>query len=286
MRIAVTAASGALGAETINQLQALGLRHEIIGIARTVSKVRVPCTEIRQADYNDFKSFVSALKDIDQLVIIPSTSPAPERVKQHENIIQAAIENSVNHVLFTSIATKKTEGKFNDIIGSLRQTEQRLASSGLGFTIARNGVYLEPDLEYIQSYIKDGAIINCAGEGKCAYTSRPELGYAYARILTTQGHKGQTYNLCGIPITQHQLAWHINEVYHTQLVYQPVPFEDYQRDRKQALGDELGDIIAGIYHGLSLGSGDIVSDFSRATGRAHMGYIEIIRQFRKQHQRL
>ena len=53
---------------------------------------------------------------------------------------------------------------------------------------------------------KDGKITNCAGDGRCAYTTRAELADAYARMLTEDQHNGQTYNLAGPAITQYELC--------------------------------------------------------------------------------
>jgi NAD(P)H dehydrogenase (quinone) len=51
--------------------------------------------------------------------------------------------------------------------------------SGLAWAISRNGIYIEPDIDYIDTYISTGEIANCAGNGKCGYTTRDELAYAH-----------------------------------------------------------------------------------------------------------
>ncbi len=37
-------------------------------------------------------------------------------------------------------------------------------------------------LDYIENYKKEGRIANCAGDGKCGYTTRGELGFAYGTL--------------------------------------------------------------------------------------------------------
>ena len=143
--------------------------------------------------------------------------------------------------------------------------------------IGRNGIYIEPDLEYIDTYQKEGEIRNCAGDGKCAYTSRAELGVAYAKMLLEEKHNGQIYNLVGEPITQAQLADYINQVYNTNLVYNPVSVKAYATERKAALGDFMGTIIAGIYEGIQSGANDVHSDYEEASGRPHKSPVEMIK---------
>ena len=64
----------------------------------------------------------------------------------------------------------------------------------MDWVIGRNGIYIEPDIEYIEAYKKSGGIINCAGDGRCGYIIRPELACAYARMLTQEKHNTQTLN--------------------------------------------------------------------------------------------
>ena len=59
-----------------------------------------------------------------------------------------------------------------------------MCDSGREWVIGRNGICIEPDVEFIETYKSKGEIANCAGNGKCGYTTRSELAYAYARMLT------------------------------------------------------------------------------------------------------
>jgi NAD(P)H dehydrogenase (quinone) len=165
------------------------------------------------------------------------------------------------------------------VVRSNRQTERDIQSSGLSWVIGRNGIYIEPDLEYLDTYIKQGGISNCAGDGKCAYTSRPELARAYAKMLLEERHNGQMYNLVGEAITQQRLAELINRVYHTDLSYTPVSVAAYTEDRKSELGDFLGAIVAGIYEGIQRGANDVASDYERATGRPHRSPLKMLESF-------
>ena len=155
-----------------------------------------------------------------------------------------------------------------------------LKNRGLDWSIGRNGIYIEPDLEYIDTYKKEGEIRNCAGDGKCAYTSRSELGYAYAKMLIEDIHHHKTYNLVGEPISQKELAELINQVYQTQLVFNPISVDDYSKERKQELGDFIGGVIAGIYKGIHDGVYHIHSDYEKAAGRPFKSSVEMIKSFK------
>lgn len=203
-----------------------------------------------------------------------------KRILQHKNVIEAAKQNGVKKLVYTSIVGDENENAFSPVVQSNRQTEKDVQASGLQWVIGRNGIYIEPDLEYLDTYVREGRIENCAGQGKCTYTSREELGYAYAKLLTEDKHNGQVYNLVGDPVTQSELAENINKVYGTNLIYNSVTVDNYAADRKAALGDFMGTVIAGIYEGIKAGANDVPSDYEKATGMAPKSLFEMISEYK------
>ncbi|MDW5288722.1 SDR family oxidoreductase [Formosa sp. PL04] len=280
MKIAVTSASGKLGASIVKHLIHFIGKDNVIGIARTPEKAEYLGVEIRKGDYNSRAQFDAALKGIDAVLLVSGMDAPDKRIIQHRNVIEAAKSNDVKKIVYTSIVGAEEGNAFSPIVQTNRQTEKDVQNSGLEWVIGRNGIYIEPDLEYIDTYVKEGEIRNCAATGKCTYTSREELGYAYAKMLIDEKHNGHIYNLVGEPITQSQLAKHINKVYNTNLVYNSVSVSDYAIERKEALGDFIGTVISGIYEGIKDGANDVASDFEKAAGRPHKSTLEIIEDYK------
>lgn len=277
MKFAVTSASGQLGSAIVKQLiQEVGSEN-VIGIARTPEKAVGLGIEVRKGDYNNRQDFDKALQGVHAVLLVSGMDDPQKRIQQHRNVIEAAKHNGVQKIVYTSIIGNENETAFSPVVRSNRQTEKDIQSSGLQWVIGRNGIYIEPDLEYIGQYIKEGGIINCAGTGKCCYTSRKELGFAYSHMLVNDKHNGQRYNLVGEPITQERLAALINQVYHTTLSYSSVSVEAYAKERKEALGDFMGTVIAGIYEGILKGNYDIPSDYEMAAGRPHSSPIGMVK---------
>lgn len=280
MKIAVTTASGKLGAAIINHLkQEIGAEN-VIGIARTPEKAKHLEVEIRKGDYNSREDFNKALKGIDAVLLVSGMDHPDNRIKQHRNVIEAAKSNGVKKIVYTSIFGADKGNAFSPIVASNRQTEEDIRNSGLQWAIGRNGIYIEPDLEYIETYKKEGGIINCAGTGKCGYTSREELAYAYFRLLTDNALSGKTYNLTGIPSTQQELADAINKAYGINLEYKSISVEEYIKERQAALGEFMGTIIGGIYEGIGAGKFSGESDFFEIAKRPHKGLDEMISDFK------
>ncbi|MGR5095422.1 SDR family oxidoreductase [Vibrio maritimus] len=272
MKIAVTAASGQLGAAIVKAIAEVVSSENVVALARTPSKAEHLGVEVRPGDYNDRDQLTASLQGIDALLIVSGMDAPEKRIEQHRNVIEAAKSAGVKKLVYTSVQGAEEGTAFSPVIQSNRQTEQDVRESGLEWAIGRNGIYIEPDIEYIESYKKLGKIINCAGDGRCGYTTRSELAYAYARMLTEDKHNGETYNLHGEALTQYQLADYLNSAFKTTLSYQPMTVEDYRLDRVAELGDFIGTVIAGIYQGIQEGKADNTSHYAKAASRAHQSW--------------
>ena len=281
MKIAVTSVSGQLGSAIAKQLIKETGEDKVIGTARTPEKANHLGIEIRRGDYNNRQQFDEALRGVDAVLLVSGMDAPEKRIQQHRNVIEAAKRNGVKKMVYTSIIGDEHKTAFKPIVKSNRQTEKDVQASGLQWVIGRNGIYIEPDLEYLDNYVRDGEIRNCAGDGKCAYTSRTELAHAYARLLLDDKHNGEIYNLAGKPITQAELADFINQVYGTKLSYHSVSVEAYLKERKEELGEFLGTVIAGIYEGIRNGANDVHSDFAEILERPHQSVLELIEDFKK-----
>jgi NAD(P)H dehydrogenase (quinone) len=255
-------------------------KENVVGLARNRSKAESLGVEIRPGDYSARNELTASLQGIDSLLLVSGMDPPDKRIEQHRNVINAAKDAGVGKIVYTSIQGAEQGTAFSPVVQSNRQTEEDVRNSGLMWVIGRNGIYIEPDVEYIVTYKQRGEIANCAGEGKCGYTTRPELAYAYARMLTESKHNGQTYNLHGAAITQQQLADYLNEAFGTDLKYRAMSVTKYREERIAELGDFLGNVIAGIYEGISSGAADNESHFALAAGRKHQDWQSYFNQLK------
>ena len=274
MKIAVTAASGKLGTKIVKELLKHFESKDIIGLARNVEKAKALelGIEILPGDYNDRQQLEQSLTNVDTILLVSGMDAPDKRIKQHQNVIEAAKKNGVKKIVYTSVQGCESNNDFAPIVKSNRQTEKDIINSGLAWVIARNGIYIEPDIEYIENYQKMGGIYNCGQNGKCGYTNRHELAFAYYNLLSNNKYNGKIYNLNGKPISQKELAGYLSRAFNIQLEYFPLSVEEYRLDRSKELGDFLGTVIAGIYQGIKDGCYDNQGDYLEVCGREHQSW--------------
>ncbi|MCY0146270.1 SDR family oxidoreductase [Hoeflea sp. G2-23] len=267
--IAVTAASGQLGRAIVRALTARAGAGTVIGLARTPEKAGDLGGEVRKGDYGDRAGLERSLHGVDVVLLVSGMDEPGKRIGQHRNVIEAAKTAGVRKIVYTSVQGPDEGSSFSAVVKSNRQTEQDVRESGLDWVIGRNGIYIEPDIDYIETYKVSGEIANCAGDGKCGYTTRDELAYAYAQMLGSDAHNGHTYNLHGQSLNQAELAECFNQAFGTSLVYRPMSVEEYKQDRIAELGEFIGTVITGIYSGIRDGAFDNPSNYADAAGRPH-----------------
>lgn len=270
MKVAVTAVSGQLGSAIAQQLISKIGKENVVGTARNTSKAEHLGITLHPGDYNSKSDFVAAFNGVDVVMILSGMDAPEKRIEQHRNIINAARDAGVRKIVYTSIVGDEGNTTFDAIVRGNRQTEQDIRESGLEWSIGRNGLYIEPDVEHMETYKKDGKIANCAGDGLCSYTTRDELAYAYVQMILYDDRNSQTFNLSGEAITQQQLATYLNRAFGTRLVYEEMTTEAYLAFQQEVNGDFLGKVIAGIYTKIRNDEFNIQSDFKTAAGRSHV----------------
>ena len=280
MKVAVTAVSGQLGSAIALQLISKIGNDNVVGTARTTSKAEHLGITLHSGDYNSKSDFAAAFNGVDVVLILSGMDAPENRIEQHRNIIEAARDADVRKIVYTSIVGAEGNTTFDAIVQCNRQTEQDIRKSGLEWSIGRNGLYIEPDVEYIETYKKEGKIANCAGDGLCSYTTREELAYAYVQMILNDDRNNQTFNLSGESITQQQLTTYLNMAFGTRLVYEEMTTEAYLAFQQEVNGDFLGKVIAGIYTKIHNGEFNIQSDFKTAAGRSHLRWEDFFNTFK------
>lgn len=253
--IAITGATGLLGQHVIENLLQTVPANQIVTFARDVKKgssLSQKGVLVRQADYNDKASLITALQGVDKLLLI-SSSEVGKRTIQHRNVIEAAKSADVQFIAYTSIlhADRSPLSLHVEHV----ETEKMLADSGISYTLLRNGWYTENYLASVPAALEHGVFLGAAGDGKIASATRADYALAAARVISEEGHIGKVYELAGDEAwTLEQLAKELTKQSGKQVIYNNLSQADFVAALKTAgLPDKLSNMLADSDIGASKG---------------------------------
>lgn len=253
--IAITGATGLLGQHVIENLLQTVPANQIVAFARDVKKgssLSQKGVLVRQADYNDKASLITALQGVDKLLLI-SSSEVGKRTIQHRNVIEAAKSADVQFITYTSIlhADRSPLSLHVEHV----ETEKMLADSGISYTLLRNGWYTENYLASVPAALEHGVFLGAAGDGKIASATRADYALAAARVISEEGHIGKVYELAGDEAwTLEQLAKELTKQSGKQVIYNNLSQADFVAALKTAgLPDKLSNMLADSDIGASKG---------------------------------
>jgi NAD(P)H dehydrogenase (quinone) len=200
-KILVTGVTGVAGRGTVEHLLKKGVpASQIIGLSRKkeeITDLAVKGVEVRFGDYSNYDSLLRAFDGVEK-VMLTSAVAFSDRFTQHYNVITAARQAGVKHVVYMAIMRKEGSGRvMPEVTESDLFTEQVLKSSGLDYTILYHPPFMDVLSAYYDSNPYENGIKVPAGNGKMAPATRDELAEAHAEILSTPGHEKKIYSLGG-----------------------------------------------------------------------------------------
>lgn len=250
--IAITGATGQLGALAVEELLKTIKASELVAIVRNPAKADALAQKgvvIRQADYGDQAALTAALSGVEKLLLV-SSSEVGQRAAQHRNVINAAKAAGVKFIAYTSLlhADKSPLGLHVEHV----ETEKMLTDSGIPYALLRNGWYTENYLASAPAALAHGVFIGAAGDGKIASATRADYAAAAARVISTEGHVGKVYELAGDSAwTLSELAAELSKQSGKPVVYQNLSEADFAGALK---GVGLPDVFANLLADSDIGA--------------------------------
>ncbi|SHM53746.1 SDR family oxidoreductase [Cryptosporangium aurantiacum] len=265
--ITVTGATGQFGRLVIADLLARGVpAGDITAAVRSPEKAAGLGVRVVEADYDRPETLVPAFAGTDRLLFI-SGSEVGRRIRQHQNVVDAAREAGVGLIVYTS-APKATTSSLQ-LAAEHKATEEAIAASGLPSVILRNGWYFENYTGTLAQTLERGVIVGSAGDGRVSAASRADLAAAAAAVLVDPV-PGSVYELGGDEaFTLSELAAEVSAQSGTPVSYRDLPVDEYTQVLVGAgLPQPVAAVFADSDRGLSVGDLFIDSgDLRRLIGR-------------------
>ncbi|MGW5309103.1 NmrA family NAD(P)-binding protein [Nocardia thailandica] len=278
MTVAVTGASGQLGRLVVAELLAAGERP--VAIVRDPAKVADLAeqgAEIRVASYDDPAALDAALAGVDRVLLV-SGNEFGARVAQHTNVVRAAERAGVELLAYTSIPA--AEDNPMRLADEHRATEQVVRASSVPSVLLRNSWYWENYTGGAGHAVATGVLHGAFGEGRVSGAARADYAAAAARVLTTDGHAGRTYELGGdSALSGEDLAAALSEAAGAAVRYENLSEADYAAGLRAAGLDEAhAAVLADADTGIARGALEVTTgDLTRLIGRPATPAAEVFR---------
>ena len=243
--IVVTGATGQLGRLVIDELLKTTEARNIIATVRTPAKAKDLADrgiQVREADYSRPETLATAFVGASRLLLI-SGNDLGKRVEQHKAVIDAAKTAGVTFVAYTSILHCDTSPLA--LAEEHLATERYLLSSGVTYSLLRNGWYFENQTAAIQPAIQNGSFIGASGDGRFAAASRSDYAAAAAVVLTGKGHENTVLELGGDhPYTRAELAAEVSRQTGKVIGYHNLSEAEYKKALSNFLPAMVADVVA------------------------------------------
>jgi len=198
--ILVTGATGSLGMGVITNLLTKTSAQNVHALARSEEKaapLKAKGVGVRIGDYDDYDSLVNAFKGIETLYMVSNTDVS-KRITQQDNVVEAALQAGVSHIVYTSYQrkTESPDSPIRQVAAGHLNTEAKLKGSGIAYTILRHGTYAEMIPVFAGKDVLTKHLIYVpAGDGKTSFVLRRELAEAGAIILLDETGKYEKQSL-------------------------------------------------------------------------------------------
>lgn len=279
-KILVTGATGNTGSAMIQHLLAMGA--DVRALVRDESKaqgLREAGVEVVVGDYLKPETLEAALEGVDKVFLV--TPLSPDAAKMASNVIAAARRASKPHIVRLADETPEPVSAVRN--GRLHaEVNAELAACGLPYTSLRPVANMQNTLMAAQSVASDGMIYMSMEDAKMGMIDRRDVVEAAVKVLTTEGHEGQTYVLTGPALlSYHDAASGLSKALGKEVRYVNVPM---QAAREAMIGmgmsEWLADAICEYFENYRKGgSAGVTNDFEKVTGHPPRSYETFARDF-------
>ncbi len=282
--ILVTGATGHLGTATINHLLRGTAASNIVAFARDEAKagpLRKKGVKVQIGTYDDKAALARAMQGIEKVLLISGLDP--NRLEQHQNVVDAAKEAGVAHIAYTGVPVKDVQtSAVKPLLESHFQTEDYIKASGMAYTFLRNTLYTDGIPVFAGDKVLERGIHLPAGNGKVPYALRREMGEATANVLLQEGHKDQVYQITGAELYSFEdVARELSQLSGQEVTYTDADADTFTAQLKKAGVPEMGiTIMAGFSadvkaHQYELLSNDLEQLLGRKPASLSMGLKEL-----------
>jgi NAD(P)H dehydrogenase (quinone) len=286
MKILITGATGQFGTATVHFLLNKIPAADIIALVRNENKaadLKAKGIEIRVGNYDDYSSLIAAIKGVEKVLLV-SGNDMVNRQKQHQNVINAAKECGVKHLVYTSFM-RKNETKTTPL-GALSkshiETEKAIIVSGIPYTIMLNSLYADVLPMFFGPQVLEAGIFLPTEDGMAAYATRENMAEAASNILVGTEHENKKYVIANTEnYSMDNVAEILTKINGEEVEYASPTNKDYVENlTKAGFPTQIANSLVGFFEAIKQGEFETeITDLAILLGRKPTSlkeYFELI----------
>ena len=279
--ILITGASGNTGRAVLDEVRRSGAAHRAMYRSEDDAKRAPAGTHAVIADFADKESLRKALDGVDVVFLV--CSPIPQLVEFESNVIDASRDTGVKHIVLNSALGA---GDYPKSFPSWhRAVEDKLRTSGLGYTIFRPNSFMQNIVAFDAPSIRQqGAFYAAMDDARISYLDLRDISAAVAKaLISPKDHSGQVYELNGPQaVTQSELAAKISQACGRPVKFVDIP-EEAQRKAmlEQGMPEWQVDALLGLQRYYTGGQGgEVTNVLPSVLGRPPITLDQFLAEFK------
>ncbi len=270
--ILVTGATGHLGTAIIQNLLKKTSASQVAALVRDQNKasaLKKQEVDIRVGNYDDTASLDQAMQGIEKVLLIAGTDEE-NRLRQHQNVVNAAKKAGVQCIAYTSRSLKDRSTLANKLMEGHFQTEDSIKASGLNYAIFRNILYMDTIPQFVGEKVFDTGINLPTAQGRVSFALRSEMGEAIAKVLLKGDRSHQVYKLTGSESYSFEdVAATLTDLSGKEIGYTPIEKSVFEAQMKErGVPEMMIERVIGFLTDIKNGQEDEVSsDLENLLGR-------------------
>ena len=185
-----------------------------------------PGVELIVGDLTDRNVVAEALTGVDKALLVAPNGE--QQLDLERQFVECALEAGLKHLVKMSSMEAGPEAT-SPIPSIHHQCEKLIKGSGLSWTMIRPNFFMQNLLGSGGTIGKQHKFFLPMGDGTTGMSDTRDVGAVIAKVLTSDGHENQSYQLTGPELLSfHDVADRFSEVLGTPIEYVNVPMESYR----------------------------------------------------------
>ena len=279
--VLITGATGRVGSALLDRLSDADVDLRVLSHDESKAQsLRNRGVEVIQGDFLTPETLGPAL---DQVTAVFLATPIhPQQITQATNVIEAAKEFRHGAAHRETVGPPGLPPSPNQNSRQHAVIEDALASSGLPYTVLRPQSFMQNTLMAASTVATQGKIYQPMKDGRLGMIDARGIGAVAARVLTEEGHDGQTYTLTGpAAISFHDVARILSGILGREVSYVSVSLEKAKETMlARGLNEWLADTLTEYANAHSAGYSDwTTDDVERLTDHPATPYQQFAKDF-------